>query len=221
MKSLRDVLEKLPVISKRVLREVVFDLNNHRAADDSGSPAERFLKRGIRSRLPNSCRKDLESEDLMAIRAKKQRLVAERKGRKSADEFKLGDRVRVQDVATKKWNKSGVVQEAREADDGQSVSFIIKMDNGNESIRHRTHLKHDVTREDRASPIRIRFIEEDAKTDGKVQDPDSDTDTDSTPDSSEKENSTVGVTTRSMAKLHEPCPESAAPTKSSLRKKSQ
>jgi len=154
----------------------------------------------------------------MAIRAKKQRLVAERKGRKSADEFKLGDRVRVQDVATKKWNKSGVVQEAREADDGQSVSFIIKMDNGNESIRHRSHLKHDITREDRASPIRIRFIEEDATTSGKNSETDSDTDT----DSSEKENSTVGVTTRSMARLHEPpCPESAAPSKSSLRKKSQ
>ena len=217
---MRDVLEKLPVISKRVLREVVFDLNNHRAADESGSPAERFLKRGIRSRLPNSCRRDLDSEDLMAIRAKKQRRVAERTGRKSADEFKVGDHVRVQDVSTKKWNKSGVVQESREADDGQSVSFIILMDNGNESIRHRTHLKHDVTRYDRASAIRVRFTEEDAKTDGKVQDADSDGNSDSTPDSSEKENST-GVTTRSMARLHEPCPDSAAPSKSSLKKKSQ
>ena len=81
-------------------------------------------------------------------------------------------------------------------------------------------MKHDVTRYDRASAIRVRFDTEDANTDGKLQAADSDGNSDSTTDSHEKENS-IGVITRSMAKLHEPCPESAAPKRSSLKKKLQ
>ena len=98
---------KLPEVTRRILREVVFDLNNHQAADHSGRPAEKFLKRGIRNKLPNSYKKNLDSEDLMHIRSRKQKKVAERKGRKSADKFKIDDHVRVQDVASKKWNKTG------------------------------------------------------------------------------------------------------------------
>ena len=81
-------------------------------------------------------------------------------------------------------------------------------------------MKHDVTRCDRSSAVRVRFNEKDANNDRKSQDADSTENTDSTPESSEKENYT-GVTTRSMARLHEPIPDSAAPSKSSLKKKSQ
>ena len=38
----------------------------------------------------------------MKIRSRKQKKTAERKGRKSADVFKMDDEVRVQDVSSKK-----------------------------------------------------------------------------------------------------------------------
>ena len=43
----------------------------------------------------------------MRIRARKQLETAKKKGSVSADIFKIDDEVRVQDTASKKWNKTG------------------------------------------------------------------------------------------------------------------
>ena len=82
----------------------------------------------------------------MNIRARKQLEAAKKKGRVSADIFEVDNKVIIQDVSTKKWNKVGKIIEKREADDGQDISFVILMANGRETIRHRSHIRHNVTR---------------------------------------------------------------------------
>ena len=51
----------------------------------------------------------------------------------------------------------GEIKEAREGYDGQNVSFVVKMDNGNESIRHKSHLKHDIGSNDRTEEVKVQF----------------------------------------------------------------
>ena len=89
----------------------------------------------------------------MKFRSTKQKKTAEKKGRKSADVFEVDHEVRVQDVASKKWNRAGKIIGARQADDGQNISFIVQMDNGHEAIRHRSHLKHNITRFQRFTDV--------------------------------------------------------------------
>ena len=74
------------------------------APDGSGSPAQRFFKRKIRNGLPTAIQKDINYEDLMCIRAKKQMGAAKKKGRSSSDTFEVGDEIRIQDSSTKNWH---------------------------------------------------------------------------------------------------------------------
>ena len=74
----------------------------------------------------------------MHIRACKQIGAAKKKGRTSSDVFELNDEVRIQDMNTKRWNKVGKITEKREADDKQNVSFVIEVENGCETICHRS-----------------------------------------------------------------------------------
>ena len=137
------------------MRSVVFGINQHQAQDGSRSPSERFFKRHIRSGLPSIIKKELKSEDLMRIRAEKQQKAAKKKGKLSADTFELGDEVWIQNAANKRWDKSGIIKEVRQSDDGQDVSFIISLANGKETIRHRYHLRHNNTRYTRVSDTRV------------------------------------------------------------------
>ena len=127
---------KIPNFTERNLRTAVFGINQHQAQDGSGSPSERFFRRQIRTNLPKLIRKELQHEDLMRIRSEKQQKAARKKGKMSSDTFELGDDVRIQNMATRHWDKSGVIKEVRTADDGQEVSFIISLPNGRETIRH-------------------------------------------------------------------------------------
>ena len=124
----------------------MFAINQHQAADGSGSPSERFLKRHVRSNLPRIMSKELKHDDIMRIRAEKQLKMAKKQGRRSADEFKEGDSVHIQDMRSGRWNKSGVIEEVRQSDDGQSVSFIIGLPDGRKTICHRSHLRFNINR---------------------------------------------------------------------------
>ena len=170
VRSLKDVLEKMPSINDKVLRTIVFNINNHQAPDGSGSPAMRFFKRRIRSGLPTAIEREVNFADLMKIRAKKHKGIAEKKGRKSSDEFVVGDEVRVQCQNTKTWTKVGKIKAARKADDEQDVSFVIQMENGRESIRHRSHLRHNVTRYTKVVDTKVRFDIPDETADDKRSD---------------------------------------------------
>ena len=107
VRSIKDVLRKISNFSEKNLKTAVFGINQHQAQDSSGSPSERFFKRHIRSGLPKIIRKELQHEDLMRIRSEKQQKAAKKKGKLSADTFELGDEVRIQNAATKRWDKSG------------------------------------------------------------------------------------------------------------------
>ena len=87
-----------------------------------------------------------------------------KQGRKSSDEFEVGQEVRVQDTVSKNWHKKGEIIEAREVDDGQNTSFLVKMDNGRVTTRHRIHLKPNITRNTKINETVIRFSKEAAQT---------------------------------------------------------
>ena len=74
----------------------------------------------------------------MRIRSEKQQKAAKKKGKMSADSFELGDDLRIQNMATRHWDKSGIIKEVRHADDRQELSFIISLPNGKETIRHKS-----------------------------------------------------------------------------------
>ena len=74
---------------------------------------------------------------------KKQQEAAKKNGRLSADTFEIDEKVCIQNAANKRWDKTGRIVEKRQSDDGQDVSFVISMANGRETIRHRSHLRHN------------------------------------------------------------------------------
>ena len=96
VRSIKDVMLKIPNFTERKLRAAVFAINQHQAADGSGSPAQRFFKRHVRSNLPMLITKELRHEDLMRIRSDKQQKLAKKQGRRSSDTFLEGDLVRIQ-----------------------------------------------------------------------------------------------------------------------------
>merc|ERR1711954_27947 len=157
VRSIKDVMSKIPGFSERSLCAAVFAINQHQAADRSGSPAERFFKRHVRSNLPMLMSKELRHEDLMRIRSEKQLKLAKKQGRRSSDEFLEGDSVRIQNMRSGRWDKSGVIKEIRRSDDGQEVSFIITLPDGKATIRHRSHLRFNLNRYTKITETKVKF----------------------------------------------------------------
>ena len=93
----------------------------------------------------------------MRIRAKKQQETAKKKWRISADTFEISDEVLIQYAANKRWDKTGRIVEKRQSDDSQDVSFVISLANGRQTIRHRSHLRHNVTRYTRVTDRKVTF----------------------------------------------------------------
>ena len=85
--------------------------------------------------------------------------VAEKLGRRSTDEFKVGDLVVAQNMRTLKWTIRGQVVECRTADDGSTRSFIIKTDTGRTTLRNSRHLKFQAMKKN------VRFADNDSRTD--------------------------------------------------------
>ena len=61
----------------------------------------------------------------------------------------------------------GKIIEARKADDEQDVSSVILMENGRKSIRHRSHLRHNVTRYTKVVDTKVKFDIPDETVDDK------------------------------------------------------
>ena len=64
---------------------------------------------------------------------------------------------------SKCWDRVGKIIEKREADDGQSTSFVIRMENGYETIRHRSHLRHNVLKYTKMDETKVKFNLTDTK----------------------------------------------------------
>merc|ERR1711954_452765 len=108
VRSIKEVLLKIPNFTERNLRTAVFRIKQHQAQDCSGSPLERFFRRHIRTGLPKLIRKELQHEDLMRIRSEKQQEAAKKKGKVSADSFELWDGI--QNMATRHLDKYGIIK---------------------------------------------------------------------------------------------------------------
>merc|ERR1712215_314227 len=70
--------------------------------------------------------------------------VAKKLGRRSVDEFRVGDAVVAQNIRTGKWNIRGTLKEGRTADDGTTRSWLVETETGSTTWRNNRHLKHQV-----------------------------------------------------------------------------
>ena len=59
------------------------------------------------------------------------------------DHFEEGDKVVLQDMASKRWTVKGVINKGRTSEDGSVRSFIIVKENGQETIRNARHIKFE------------------------------------------------------------------------------
>ena len=160
VKSVKTVLIKIGKVNQQLTTEACFNFNNMPAPSGQGTPAERFFRRGIRSILPNSYKKNLRADDMVQLRQWKREKLARRRGRTSKDVFKVNDPVRVQNPANKKWDIKGTVEEVRTHPNGEASSYVVRKNNGRRTIRHYSHIRHDVTADNKSEPSRITFQEE-------------------------------------------------------------
>ena len=69
--------------------------------------------------------------------------VESKKERKSKEEFKVGDKVILQEqTGRKQWIDVGVFEDIRPSDDGSHQSFSIALDRGGSCVRNKRFIKH-------------------------------------------------------------------------------
>ena len=68
--------------------------------------------------------------------------LAKKLGRRSVDEFKIGDLVVAQNMRTSKWTIRGKLIEARMAEYGTTRYFVVETEEGKTTLRNSRHLKH-------------------------------------------------------------------------------
>ena len=108
----------------------------------TGSENDRFLLRSVRnSNIPTSITKELDPGKLISRRIlnHEKRILNENRTNKVI--YDVGQRVRIQNVKTKLFDKFGTIKKQRVADDGSIVSYVIRKDDGWKSYRHRRHLR--------------------------------------------------------------------------------
>ena len=90
-------------------------MNNHVQDELTGSPAERFQRRKPKTLLPNSIERDVDWKSMLTERTNKTtKHVESTKERKSKDEFKIGDRVILQEqTGRKQWIDVGMIENIR------------------------------------------------------------------------------------------------------------
>ena len=103
----------------------------------------------MRTKLPNSFRRNLDVDDLNAIRNAKREKLAMKKGRQSTYVFHVGDDVRIQDHVLKKGIQKGKMVEARQGDGGKNTSFQIETESGRVLLHHKNHIRPEITSTDR------------------------------------------------------------------------
>ena len=73
VRSLKDVYGKQSKpMTKGMLKRICFEVNNHPQRDGSGTANEKFLRRGPRTMLPNSIKRELRHRDLVQRRQDRQ-----------------------------------------------------------------------------------------------------------------------------------------------------
>ena len=104
-------------MNQEELNKLVFKINSHQTSGQ-GSALERFFGRAVRTYQPELVRKKINHQQLIAKRAEMQKKTAEKLGRRSKDDFLVGDKVVCQDMTTRRWTIKGEIVEGRETEDG-------------------------------------------------------------------------------------------------------
>ena len=77
----------------------------------------------------------MDHHRLIESRKARQISLAMRKGRSAPNDFRVGDRVLIQDISTRQWNIPGTVSECLVSEDDSSRSFMIKKLDGSTVLR--------------------------------------------------------------------------------------
>ena len=123
------------------LNEMIFAINTTASSEGTGSPADRFFGRSLRTRLPNSVNPEIKSDELIKRRITKHDARIKNKNKRNKILYKIGERVRLQNVATRDWDLKGTIERVRTADDGRVVSYDVLTDKEYMTTRHRRYLK--------------------------------------------------------------------------------
>ena len=140
IKGLLEKIGRRSILSQDDLNKIVFKLNSN-ITSNQGSALQRFFGRDVGTYQPTLMRKKLDHAALIARRSEFQMKVAKKLGRRSVDEFKVGDLVVAQNMRTSKWTIRGKVTEARMAEDGTTRSFMVETEAGKTTLRNSRHLK--------------------------------------------------------------------------------
>ena len=108
----------------------------------SATPLSCFFGRRTQGHLLNLFNKECKIIETIQKRIANQFAVGERRGHFNHNTFKVGDRVRVQDLSSRRWSILGKVKNKITADDGSSRSYKIRTDSGQELIRNGSHVRH-------------------------------------------------------------------------------
>ena len=137
--TLKRMLLKVP---SATIEEASWKLNNMVRPGMKSTPMECFFGRRTRSHLTNDFNKECKIVETLYKRIQNQFSIANRRGHFNQDTFSPGNRVRVQDPATRKWDILGVVTAKIAASDGSSRSYEVETDKGAVLVRNSTHIKH-------------------------------------------------------------------------------
>ena len=146
VKSLKDVLKRNPNMSDLQVKEMVFSINSRKQPEGVGSPHERFFNRSVRTGLPNSLHREIDSEALNLKRWEIKEKKTKSKERSQQQTFEIEQKVRVQDARTKLWDQTGTITEKRD-NPVKTVSYEIKLDEGGQTSRHKSYIMPIVAKE--------------------------------------------------------------------------
>ena len=133
---------KKTILTQDELNKLVFKLNSNISL--GGSALQRFFARDVGTYQPALMRRKLDHAALMQKKMDHQLRVANKLGRRSVDEFRVGDAVVAQNIRTGKWNIRGTLKEGRTADDGTTRSWLVETEVGRTTLRNSRHMKHQV-----------------------------------------------------------------------------
>ena len=105
------------------------------------TPMSCFFGRRTRSHLPNNFNRECHIVETLYKQIKNQFNLAQRRGHFNNDTFSVGNQVRVQDPASRKWNILGVVLNKIAASDGSTRSYEVETDSGQILVRNGSHIK--------------------------------------------------------------------------------
>ena len=129
-------------VPKASIAEACWKLSNMVRPGMKATPMSCFFGRRTRGHLLNLFDCKCQILETIQRRIQNQFNLAQRRGHFNNDTFSVGNRLRVQDPASRKWNILGVISSEIAADDGLTKLYEVRADSGQELVRNGTHIKH-------------------------------------------------------------------------------